>query len=1185
MVVGELTVRVLGPVQLVGPGGEVVDVPSASQRRLLGALALHAPSPVRAEWLCGVLDVTPGALRTSVARLRRVVGDGLLHTSVTGYRLDAPVDATLVCAEIQSAHGDATALARALSRWVGRALDEFADEAWAVGDAVRLAAVRAAAVEDLAEALIAGHRTDEAIALLEPHVIEHPYRDRPRGLTIRALAAAGRQTEALRAYQRYREFLAEMAGTEPSDELRRIEQRVAAGWDGIDRDEGDEPGVGGRDVAPVRQRSTPVLHEVLAAASARVGRKYEFGLLVGTADRARDRGVQTVLLSGESGIGKTTLIAAFAREHCASSGWNVFYGRCDEQVVVPFQPFQSVIGRIVDELPDDVLMAHTATCGGDLLRLVPRLQTRVSATPPLAGDEITVRHLLFEAVADVVRRAAAIAPLVLVLDDLHWAEPTALYLLRHLVRNLANSPVVFLAAFRDTGEAADGHLRTALADLARNDAVRVELEGLDTIELGDLVQSRVAAVAGHDVGALADRLRDDTAGNPLFAEHLLRHWVGAGQLHLDDRVVTLSAQAAVDVPSTLRDLVWHRVSVLGGDAGPVLTAAAVLGVQFNERVLAAMTDVEGRDIARLLDRAVAAGLLADQPSISGTVRFAHALVARSMEADLGSRARTKLHAQAFRAMLVSHATPSPELAPRLAHHADLGGLLDEAQRWASEAGDEALANLAPDEAAQWFRKALDHATALGRPDAERADLLVRLGEAGYRAGHPTALDTIRQGAELAEACGADATLVRAALATDRGSVRLGSFAAEQLAIVEAALRSDSRADLTTRARLIALLAQSLVHTDQTERRTAAALEALDLARSSADPTVLARVAPDVLYALWVPGAGSIRSALAEEAIALADETGDPHLTYVVHSAAYSSAVCTGDAERASRYINRLRAVAAEIGEPRMQWSVGVLDGFEATMMGRFAEAERIINSTVELGMRIGESDAFSIFAAQSFVLGTFAGRHAELLPIVQQVVETHESVELPFRIAHAIVCCEVGRQEVASSLLHEAMARGLDAIPADLMRSTTLLGYAILAIELDDVSAAERLYPEIASLAGEVSFNGVTSQGPISAYAGKLASLLGRHGDAENFLLDALALTESFGWEYHRATTLIALARNRQRADGALGDEGERWLATAEQLCASHGIDSWAKRAVALRAHVVRGTALPSRPETPATRR
>jgi hypothetical protein len=162
---------------------------------------------------------------------------------------------------------------------------------------------------------------------------------------------------------------------------------------------------------------------------------------------------------------------------------------------------------------------------------------------------------------------------------------------------------------------------------------------------------------------------------------------------------------------------------------------------------------------------------------------------------------------------------------------------------------------------------------------------------------------------------------------------------------------------------------------------------------------------------------------------------------------------------------------------------------------------------------------------------------------------------------------EVGRPEPGRTLLREALERGLNTIPNDLFRSTTLLGYAVVALELGDAKVAEALLPEIEPLAGEVSFNGVSSQGPISAYAGKLASLLGRHDDAESHLLGALATAEAFGWEYHRATTLIALAQNRA-ASGHFDTISREWLSEAEAMCGVHGLSLWARRAQALRRQV-----------------
>lgn len=661
--------RVFGPVQLVTADG-VIDLPSASQRRLLATLAIHAPHPVRSEWLCSVLDITAGALRQSVARLRKVIGDGVLHTSATGYRLDAALDAALAEHELDQANGDPEALTRVLDRWAGPPLAEFADEAWAVGVVARLAELRSTTVEALGAALIAHGRAPEAIGVLEGHVHDHLYRDHlyrdhPQGLLIRALAAAGRRTEALRSYQTYRTLLADDAGLEPSDELRAIERRVATGWDGIDDDTRPAPGA-----RRPGWTTPPSIPEPLAAPTAPIGRQAELDLLADAAAGVLDANrLGIVVLSGEAGIGKTTLVGEFARRHCLPHGRRVRYGRSDELAVEPLQPFRGLLTQLIDDLPDQVISAHVAARGADLVPVVPMLQRYLPASlPPDASDEIAARHLLFDAVADLLRRAADLDPLVIVLDDLHWAEPTGLQLLRHLVRSLPGSPILFVVCCRDTGEADGDHLRATFADLARADAVRIELGGLDQGALGELVSVTVGSSAECDVGAVADLLEAESAGNPLFADHLIRHWSLAGDLIVDDGSVSVSPHATADVPATLRDLVWHRVGVLDPSGRQVLSAAAVIGMEFDESILATVAEIDRHDLATLLDRATAAGLLLDDTARPGTMRFCHALVARAMEDDLGNRMRARLHERVFDALLAtSHAT---ERTAQLARHAE-----------------------------------------------------------------------------------------------------------------------------------------------------------------------------------------------------------------------------------------------------------------------------------------------------------------------------------------------------------------------------------------------------------------------------------------------------------------------------------------------------------------------------------
>ena len=180
--------------------------------------------------------------------------------------------------------------------------------------------------------------------------------------------------------------------------------------------------------------------------------------------------MRTALLGGEAGIGKTTLLAAFARAQHQQGGNVVAYGRCAEGAAVPLEPFRGILAALVEHVPLAVLKEHCERCGGELQRIVPRLTDRLWAPPPLASDDATERYQLFEAIADFLRRVASSGSLTLILDDLHWAEPTALALLRHLSRALVDTPVLVIAGYRDTAPESTAEFRSALADLTAANA-------------------------------------------------------------------------------------------------------------------------------------------------------------------------------------------------------------------------------------------------------------------------------------------------------------------------------------------------------------------------------------------------------------------------------------------------------------------------------------------------------------------------------------------------------------------------------------------------------------------------------------------------------------------------------------------------------------------------------------------
>jgi DNA-binding SARP family transcriptional activator/tetratricopeptide (TPR) repeat protein len=1148
------SVRLLGGVHAVAVGGSAIDLPSASQRRLLAILALHSPRRLRSEWLADILGISPGALRMSVSRLRTAIGGAVLQTASTGYSVVTDVD-VLQFSEAVAGAADADdrmrGLEHALGLWLGPALEEFSGEEWADGEIARLTELHAGTVDDYAEELVSARRSADAVAVLEAQVARHPYRDSSRGLLIRALASAGRQGDALRAFQQYRSLLIEELGTEPSPDVVRIERRVATSWDGIDTD-ADLP-------APIDAVTVP-LPSALAHDVGFVGRAKELDALAEELARVRGSGLRGVVLRGEPGIGKTTLLAAFAQSAVSMADATVVYGRCDE-TGVPLQPFRSVLADCVEHAPVDLLAEHVARCGGELVRICPQLATRVHTAPdPTVSDDATERFLVFEAATDLLRRIATPRPLVLMFDDLQWAEPTALLMLRHITHALADAPVLIVASSRESGDHAPEQLRAALADLERGEHRGLQLAGFDDDELADLVA--VAAPVAGDVEArsVAAALRVETAGNPLYASQLIRHWVESGRL--DDMGVTASDQPAAgeeDVPPSLRDVVWSRVSALGADASRILTAASVLGIEFSEDVLVDMMGLPESVVVETLDAATRAGLLVDAGSVRRSTRFVHALVANALYADLGRSLRVRLHGQAARSLEQRTEDIGPDVVVQLARHCARAGWPDAAQRWSTLAGDQALEQLAPTEASHHYRIALDIAIAMHRPDAERADLLVRLGEAQLRAGDPQAQDTLAQGADLARRSGAHGSLIRAALASNPGFMQIDPRAPEYLASVEAAVAVADPADTATYARLLALLAQTLVWTPEAERRVASAHKALELADAHHDPALLARIAPGVIWGLWEPGSADVRSRVAAKAVAVAEASGDPRLEFGAHLSAFDIAIESADHVAAARSLAKLRATAHTIGEPRLRWTVGLAETFTATMTGRLVDAEALATKTLELGMQIGAPDAFTFFAGELFVIGTFAGRHDELFPLVEQATKD-DPAALAFKLAYGIICTAVGRDQTAREILDDGMASGFEDLPVDNIWTTCIIGYAILAIELDRADAAAQLLPLLEPHANDVAFNGVTSQGPIAAYVGKLESLLGHHDDAEEHLRAALDIAEAFGWQYHRATTLFALAQARGRRLGKLDTEGQAWLCEASELCRTLGFQTWIPR-------------------------
>lgn len=624
--------HLLGPLEAVHDG-RAIPLGGSKQRALLALLALQINQTISQERLIDELwgerppATATKALQVHISRLRKVLVSEVISTRVHGYalvsdpdRVDAHRFERLIAAA-PTAPDVCRAVEQALALWRGPPLADLAHEPFARPHIDRLEALRLSALELRTEAMLAHGRHDEVIAELEALIAEQPYRERLRAQLMIALYRADRQADALEAFQAARQTLLDELGLEPGERLRALQRAILE----------HAP----RLAAPRFEPEPDELPRGLRfpADAAFVARDGEL-------ERLRERWAEVsrggdgcVFVAGEAGIGKTRLAARFAR---GAHGADVRYGRCDEQLAVPYQPFVEALGE-------------------------PLFARGEPSQAPEAE-----RRALFVAVREHL--ASAARPILLVLDDLQWADPPTLALLRHLFRS-GTPRTLILALYRD------GALDHVWAD-ARPE--RLTLSGLDEAALATLL-------ASHDP-ALAARLVAETNGNPFFVGELLAH---------------MGESSDLAPPQSLRDVILAREGQLSKPARTLLRTAAVVGPEFSVAVLEGVHP--GQDLLDALDEASAAGLIAEHGH--GDYVFKHALVRRTLYDDLAPARRARLHGRVGETLEARGETRVQELAHHFAEAAD-DGHAGKAADYAIAAGREAIGRAAHEQAAAHYRRGL-----------------------------------------------------------------------------------------------------------------------------------------------------------------------------------------------------------------------------------------------------------------------------------------------------------------------------------------------------------------------------------------------------------------------------------------------------------------------------------------------
>ena len=1098
--------------------GEPVQLGGRKQRAVLAVLVLQAGQVVPADRVVEQVwgdDPPPRAeasLQAYVSKLRRQLEPGrrtgernaVLVTEPAGYRLAAEraaVDLTrfedlVATARAALTEGDPARAAEDYDtalRLHGPLLPELAGSPWVVEAATPLAIVHADALEGGFEAKLALGGDRDLVAGLEAAVTAHPFRERLRALLAQALYRAGRQTDALRSLAEARRTLAEEIGVQPGPELRAMEADILAHAPHLLASAPDKPSdrpsepvpptppaAGG----PARTTSTPLAQSVAASGGSPltgqvnlVGRDVELGWLVESARLAAAGEGRVVVVGGEPGIGKTRLVEELV-EASETDDVVVAWARCVESASsAPFWGYSQIAEQLMAAgVIGDAAQEGISAVGGGVHTIDP------------SADRLA----LYGSIVGALRLSPR--PLLLVADDIQWADASSLRLLEFIAGTLRSMPVLLVVTVRTVGPDAPAPLVDCLAELARSPGARhVDLHRLSPADVAIWLRRRGADVALDEVARV---VHDRTGGNPFFVGELVE--LLARQGRLDDP----TAARGAGVPTAALDVVRRRVSMLPGRTQQILAVASVLGQEIDADVLAHVADVPLTEAIETLDPAVEVDLLRADGTSPGRLLFAHALVADALAAELSLARRARLHAAVVDAIEARRSTQLDDHLPVLLHHARQGVLagtapkaFDYAMRAARLADDGLAFETA---AAHWdlARQLLD----LARPDDRRAryDVLAGLGAARIRAddldgGQAALLDAIAVAEDLADPAAArqaTSALVGASLWRP-SSYR--EVSPPLVAALERALVDLGDEPTPQRAGLVGALADAVYYEPDPSRTRRLSAEAVDVARRTGDPAALLLALNRRFRTLLDEASPAGHEQLADEMDYLAGHGGvGPDLATLAHMARAAVAGERADRPGVEVALTRARRLADHSRLPGLLSQVGWAEASWLLTLGRYDDAGESAVEAHRLSRRARGQEADDVLAVFDLTIAHERGRLADVVDGHMPVLDGRLGLAARELLASMLV--ETGALDRARALV--GPVGSVPDQPHDWLWFEVTIAAALARTELADRAASAVLYERLSPCAGRLAlFVGPFLGGTDLALA-RLAALLDRRAAA-----------------------------------------------------------------------------------------
>jgi DNA-binding SARP family transcriptional activator len=1054
-----LRIRVLGRVELDLDGEALTPPAGRPARTLLGWLALHRGMQPRATVAAAlwpdVLDSSARAsLRTALTALRRSLVPAGAAVRADRERVGLADDVLVDLDEFDRLF-DAGEPAAALELARGELLSDLVDD-WVLRARDRhrdrrgqaLAAMAAAAAEPSEAVVWARRRAD-----LDPFD-EAAHRE-----LMAALAAAGETASALTVYERLRTRMRRELGLVPTAPTRDLASALRKGQS-----------------EPSEQPPLPPRLRRDRRRTAFVGRDTALARLAAAWAAASNGASGFVVIVGEPGIGKSRLAAEFAAE-AHSGGATVLAGRASHSPGAPYAALVEALGPEV-----------------------------VRSNEPAEVDPAAARLRRNDELADALEHAAAGRPLLVVLDDLQWADRATVDFLRALAGRSAPTRLLVVATARP------GAI-TALVD--ELEATQIELAGLTVAETQELIASRNEPLD-------AERLVGRTGGNPFFLEAL----IDAG-----DRA---------ELPADVAELVAVRVESLGEPVRRLLEAAAILGQEFDTRLAAAVAGQSLDGSLEALDAAASARLVTHDAGSAAHGSFVHALVQEALVTSLPPAARARLHARAVDALLPEVEAGSDPALVAAAWHATAGApLLDESQ--VAVLAERAAAAFSSANAAGDAARLLDAAAGTLRTPLLLARVQCALGEALQRSDRSHEAETaFTSVAAVARRLDAGVLLARAALGLAGAAVTILAVDRERVALLEEALAALPEDEHGLRSRIQSRLAIELAYDPDPDRRELLSSDAVRAARASGQASAIAAALGARHVVLWGPDHTHERLVLADQMLAEARRAGDPILELQARTWHIVDLDELGDGPALEAALDAYADTAAHARLLSYAWYVPAWRSARAYLAGRRSQADRLRRRAAELGRRAGDANVefarllhWAISLADDRLEDLDVDWHRERIRV--------SAAGWAYRAMYAWFLAATGQEAEAR---HELAAQRAAGAPASWPRDTNWLSamkeLSEAAVLLEDLSLGAELETLLDPFRDRMipSARGLLSFGSVAGALGRLAGLRGEVNLAADRYARAIEREEHAGaliWATrHRLDLAEALAISGDAAAPAL---------------------------------------------------